>query len=305
MKALVTGGAGFIGSHLVDRLVAQGEHAIVVDNLSTGKSEHVHRHAEFHRLDIGSPSTRELIVRTRPNVVFHLAAQSDVQRSLREPAYDVDVNLTGTVRLLDACREAGVDKFVFASTCAVYGETGKEMIEEDDDADPISYYGMSKWAAEHYIRLFRRLHGLNYTILRLSNVYGPRQSPHGESGVVAQFCRRIANGQPLVVNGDGEQTRDFVYVGDVADAFVAAGRCGECVTLHASTSEAASVNDVVALLCRLCPSKPETIHGPERPGEIQHSRLSNKRAYELLGWKPRYSLAEGLQETAAYYFERS
>ncbi|NRF95278.1 NAD-dependent epimerase/dehydratase family protein [Paenibacillus frigoriresistens] len=214
MKAVVTGGAGFIGSHLVEELLAEHVEVHIIDNLISGKQKYVNPQAIFHLADISSEQIKSLIEDIRPDVVFHLAAQADVQRFIQNPGYDAMVNLVGTIYLLEACRDAAVSKFIFASISAVYGNLQKEQIVETDPICPISYYGISKYAAESYIRVFHQLYGLPYTILRYGNVYGPRQTPKGEGGVVAVFMERIQKGTPLTIHGDGEQTRDFVYVKD-------------------------------------------------------------------------------------------
>ena len=222
MKAIVTGGAGFIGSHLVDELIQNGAKVHVLDNLISGYSDYVHPLAVLHTDDICSNEAQQIILREKPDVVFHLAAQADVGRSVAEPGYDADVNINGTINILEACRTASVRKVIFSSTSAVYGNLQKDLISEADFVVPISYYGLSKLTAESYIRLFYALHRLPYTILRYANVYGPRQTAKGEGGVVAVFLDNIKKGKPLMIHGDGEQTRDFIYVKDVVQANIAA-----------------------------------------------------------------------------------
>jgi UDP-glucose 4-epimerase len=218
MKAVITGGTGFIGSHLVDELVSLGYKVHVIDNLSTGHRDYVHPQAVLHVLDIRDPEIRDLILSERPDVVFHQAAQTDVSRSMQDPMYDTSINILGTVNLLSACCQASVKKFVYASSCAVYGDLKAEPIREDSVTRPVSFYGISKLTSESYIRVFHHLYGLSYTILRYANVYGPRQTAIGEGGVIAVFLNRMQHGLPLVIHGDGEQTRDFVYVKDVVKA---------------------------------------------------------------------------------------
>jgi UDP-glucose 4-epimerase len=300
MKAVVTGGAGFIGSHLVDELIASGATVHVIDNLSTGLREHVNPKAILHVLDICSPETKELIVRVQPDVVFHLAAQVDVQRSIREPDYDVHVNIVGTVNMLEASCQVPVKKIVFASSCAVYGNLQTPLIEESDETEPISIYGTSKLTSESFIRLFHQIYGIPYTILRYANVYGPRQNAKGEGGVVAIFLDRIQKGLPLIIHGDGEQTRDFVFVKDVVTANLAAVHKGNQETIQVSTSARTSINRLVELLQNLHGTGIRVIHDEERPGDIRHSCLDHKKALRLLNWSPQYDISRGLKESFSH-----
>ncbi|KAF9124968.1 UDP-glucose 4-epimerase 5 [Mortierella sp. GBA39] len=237
---VVTGGAGFIGSHLVRKLIGLGHKVHVIDNLSTGKAERVPSGAVLHIHDIRSPGAHDLIGLLSPFAVIHLAAQADVQQSIREPFDDMDVNIGGTLNMLNACRKGSVEKVIFASTSGVYGNLQKDILTEDDPVMPISFYGLSKLTAEMYIRLYSQLFGLPYGILRFANVYGPGQTAKGEGGVVAIFMDRLFTGRPLGINGDGNQTRDFIYVLDVADAIIAAMESKENGTYHVSTGTAST-----------------------------------------------------------------
>lgn len=302
MKALVTGGAGFIGSHLVDALIASGYEVAAIDNLATGDAGRLHPEALLYQVSVEDKEAGDIVRSFRPDVVFHLAAQVDVQRSLREPDADAEVNVTGTARLLKACVDAAVGKLVFSSTSAVYGDTIKPMIDESDVPAPISYYGLSKWSAERYIALFHYLYGIRYTILRYANVYGPRQTAKGEGGVVALFLSQLAKGQPLFIHGSGEQTRDFIYVGDVVSANLAAIDKGDGQTLQIGTAESTSINrlaDAIGGIHRA--SRPnssvEVKHTGARAGDILHSCLANARAKAELEWQPSVSLLAGLTET--------
>ncbi|WP_438448230.1 NAD-dependent epimerase/dehydratase family protein [Gorillibacterium sp. sgz5001074] len=295
---VVTGGAGFIGSHLTDLLIRQGWKVHVIDSLTTGTRERVNSEASFHECDIASPEAGQLIVRLRPDAVFHLAAQADVQTSLRSPSRDAGVNLLGTVRLLEACREAGGSKLIFSSTSGVYGDHGREVSLEEDGTSPISFYGLSKLAGEEYVRMFHRLFGLPCSVLRYANVYGPRQTAKGEGGVVALFTNRLLQGEPLVIYGDGEQTRDFIYVEDVAEANLRAyeaGGAGE--TVQIGTSRATTVNRLAELLTSIHGQPVQLQREPSRPGDIRHSCLSYERAEALLGWSPHIPLEQGLERT--------
>jgi UDP-glucose 4-epimerase len=301
MKAIVTGGAGFIGSHLVEALVCQGIQVSVIDNLVSGEQRRIHPSAVLNRMDIRSNEAKDLIVREKPDVVFHLAAQTDVQKSLLDPKYDADVNVCGTINLLEACREAGGGKLIFASTSAVYGNLQKERISEENPVAPISYYGLSKWSAESYIGLFYQLYDIPYTILRFSNVYGPGQTPKGEGGVVAVFLDRIHACKPLTIHGDGEQTRDFIYVKDVVGAMLAAIERGDQQTAHVSSSNKTSINKLVSMLSRIRGADFEVVYTAARIGDIEHSCLDNSKASLLLHWQPVMDLWDGLTETLTYW----
>ncbi|WP_229520695.1 MULTISPECIES: NAD-dependent epimerase/dehydratase family protein [unclassified Paenibacillus] len=296
-KVVVTGGAGFIGSHLVRHLIGLGNQVHVIDDLSTGHIEHVHSEAKLHVLDIRSLDAADLIATIRPSIVVHLAAQADVQRSVLDPAADLDINVNGTLNILKACREAKVGKLVFTSTSGVYGENSRELLVESDPAKPISFYGLSKWAAEQYIALFDRLFDLPYTILRLANVYGPGQTPKGEGGVIAIFMDKLKKGLPLTVNGDGEQTRDFIYVEDIVSAIIAAADCEYRGIAHASTARRTSLNEMIGLLGILHSQPIQVTHRPDKPGDIKHSCLSNSKSARLLQWQPSHSLWQGLEKT--------
>ncbi|WP_334075750.1 MULTISPECIES: NAD-dependent epimerase/dehydratase family protein [Paenibacillus] len=297
--AVVTGGAGFIGSHLVNRLIRQNLKVIVIDNLSTGQRKNVPEQATLHVADIQSERTREIIRESKPDLLVHLAAQIDVRQSIDRPFFDADVNVAGTLNLLEACRENKVSKFIFASTSGVYGDLAKEVLTELDPVKPISFYGLSKWTAEQYIRLYDKFYGIPYTILRFANVYGPGQTIKGEGGVVAIFMDRLKKGLPLPIFGDGEQTRDFVYVRDVAEAILAAAEHGSRDTIHVSTGKKTSLNQLIAYLHELHPEEVEVLYQAGKPGDIRHSCLSNLKARNDLHWKPSYAIEEGLAETYA------
>ncbi|UOQ84885.1 NAD-dependent epimerase/dehydratase family protein [Gracilibacillus salinarum] len=301
MKTFVTGGAGFIGSHLVDYLIQQHHEVHVIDDLSSGKRSYLHPQATFHHLDIRSDQTGDLIREEKPNILFHLAAQADVTRSIEDPKFDADVNINGTIQLLKACNDAKVQKFIFSSTSAVYGNLQKTFITESDPATPFSYYGISKLSAESYIQLFHQLYQLPFIILRYGNVYGPRQTAKGEGGVIAVFMEKIRNEQPLMIHGDGEQSRDFVYVDDVVQANIAAMTSEQNGMVQISTGKRTSINQLVASLSSLHNKPLDTVHKAGRKGDIKHSCLANQKAYDLLNWKPNTEIAQGIQYTYSYY----
>lgn len=297
MKMVVTGGAGFIGFHLVNRLVSQGYEVHVIDNLTTGDPARLNFEAILHVADIGSDQATSLIRLLKPDVVFHLAAQADVQQSIKSPVNDADANIMGTLHLLEACRTANVRKVVFASTAGVYGNLHKKLLTEIDPANPVSFFALSKLTAEHYIALYHQYYGLDYTILRYGNVYGPNQTPKGEGGVVAVFKDRITNGLPLNVYGDGSQTRDFIFVNDVVEANVAAIHQGQGNTFNVSTSQPTSVNRLIEIIRSQCTQPIEVNYLPAKPGDIMHSCLDNKKICSKLPWKSKYSVEGGLTET--------
>lgn len=297
MKAVVTGGAGFIGSHLVKELVSKGMTVHVIDNFTSGKRALVHRQSILHELDIQSPDVIDLFVKEKPDFVFHLGAQVDVQRSILDPAYDATVNIVGTVNILKACHEASVKKIIYSSSSAVYGDVNASRIDETEVTQPISYYGVSKFTPEHYLRIYQQLYGLSYSVLRYANVYGPNQTPKGEGGVVAIFLDRIKKGLPLVIHGDGEQTRDFIYVKDVVRANLAAMQYGNNEFMNIGTSIPTSVNELVNMFTQIHDDPIEVTFSPARPGDIMHSCLENQKADRLLNWSPSYSIQQGLRET--------
>jgi len=305
VKALVTGGAGFIGSNLVDALIAKGAQVEVIDDLSTGREENlagaIGAGAVLHVEDIASGERiPEIVASLEPDVVFHLAAQMDVRRSVTDPAFDATVNVTGTIRMLSAAADAGCPRFIFASTGgAIYGEGAGRPLPFTEDADrlPIAPYGQSKAAAEGYVSLFTRTGRLAGTSLRFGNVYGPRQDPAGEAGVIAIFLGRALEGRPLAVFGNGDQTRDYVFVGDVVEAFLAAAESPPG-TFNIATGEETSVNRLVEMIGESFDDREvEVVHEEARDGEVEAIYLDASRAESELGWTPQTGLAEGLAET--------
>jgi UDP-glucose 4-epimerase len=306
MSALVTGGAGFIGSNLVDALLARGERVVVVDDLSTGRRQNLdaalEQGATLHELDVcDGDALRGLLERERPEVVFHLAAQIDVRHSVADPAVDARVNVEGTINVLAAAQAAGARRVVYSATGgAVYGEAEQVPTPEDAPAQPLAPYGQAKLSGEGYCALFARLHGLSTVALRYANVYGPRQDPLGEGGVIAIFCGCFAEGRTPTIYGDGEQTRDYVYVGDVVAANLRAAELEVGGSINVGTGVETSVLDLVDAFRGLEGGEGfSPVHAPARAGEVLRSCLDASRARELLGWAPQVPLSDGLRRTLA------
>lgn len=298
MKVLVTGGAGFIGSHLTDQLVADGHDVLVLDDLSTGSLQNVNADAAFVRMNILDPGLAQIFAREKFDAVFHLAAQTIVGSSLEHPDIDAKVNVSGTLQVLEGCRRSGVGRVIFASSAAVYGDTPLLPVPEDAPKQPASFYGLSKLTAERYIQLYHELFGLQYMILRYANVFGERQGDRGEGGVVSIFTRAMQRGESLTVFGDGTQTRDFIYVGDVAAANIRAARAAEANrVLNVGTQSETSVNQLAGLLSDVAGRPASTVYREERPGDILKSMLRNSEARQILDWSPATSLREGLGRT--------
>jgi len=302
MRALVTGGAGFIGSNLVDALLERGDDVEVIDDLSTGRRSNLPADAVLHEADLRDTGRiSEVVAAARPEVIFHLGAQIDVRRAVAEPSLDARINVEGTVGVLEAARAAGVLRVVNSSTGgAIYGDTERIPTDEQTVPAPVAPYGQSKHAAEGYCALYTRLHGLSTISLRYANVYGPRQDPHGEGGVIAIFCGKLAGGGRPRIFGGGTQTRDYVYVGDVVAANLAAAGADETAPCNVGTGVETSLLELVEILGALADGRPfEPEFAPARLGEIERSAIDPSRARERLGWEPKVALAEGLRLTLA------
>ncbi|HVX19273.1 MAG TPA: NAD-dependent epimerase/dehydratase family protein [Acidimicrobiales bacterium] len=315
MRTLVTGGAGFIGSTLVDRLLAEGHAVDVVDDLSRGslanlaeaRADRSHE-VTFHQIDIRDPGVTALIARRQPEVVFHLAAQVDVRVSVADPALDAAINVVGSLQVLEGARQGGARKVVFASSGGtIYGDVpGTELpIKESHAQQPVSPYGVAKKVVTDYLHVYRDLYQIEYTSLALANVYGPRQDPHGEAGVVAIFAGRLLGGEPCTIFGDGRQTRDYVYVDDVVDAFVRAAEKGSGLVLNIGTGVETSVVDLYRTMAGLAGVVGEPEHAPARPGELERSALDASRAAIHLGWEPWTTLPEGSAAVLRWFHDRS
>jgi UDP-glucose 4-epimerase len=319
MRVLVTGAAGFVGSHLTDALLAEGDEVIAVDNLSSGALANLSeaRRAgtgkfNFHRVDVTSSAIADLIKRTRPQVVCHLAAQVDVRKSVSDPVFDASVNLLGTLNVLEAAAEAGTEKVVFTSSGGcIYGEPAASRLPVTEEqvfwpeAMPESPYGVSKKVALDYLRYYKAVKGLDYTALALANVYGPRQEPASEVGlegqVVAIFTRRMLANRPTTIYGDGSQTRDFVYVDDVVNAFMAARTMGSGELVNIGSNAELSVSDLHERLSKLTDASFDPIYAAARPGELQRIYVDNSKAEDVLDWRPTVGLDEGLKQTVAWF----
>jgi UDP-glucose 4-epimerase len=306
VRVLITGGAGFIGSHIADAHARRGDDVIVVDALSSGRREFVPGRARFYEMDIRDPALAEVFARERPDVVNHHAAQASVAVSVRDPILDADVNVLGTLRLAMLSAQHGVRHLIFASTGgALYGDPERLPADEATPIRPLSPYGCAKAVAEQYLTLYERLHGLRTTALRYANVYGPRQDPHGEAGVIAIFTRALLAGEAAVIHGDGEQTRDFVFVDDVVRANLAAADGGASGAYNIGTGHATSVNAIYRMLARLTGSAVAAGFGPPRPGDVRHITLAAGAARTALAWVPTTTVETGLAATVAWFRERA
>ena len=300
MKFLITGGAGFIGSHLTDKLIEKNHKVVVLDNLSTGKKENLNKKAKFYKADICSSSISKIFKKEKPEIVFHYAAQIDVGKSLENPVLDAKVNILGTLNLLENCRKFKIKKFIFASSVGVYGEPEALPLKENYPLNPLSPYAVTKLAVEKYLNYYR-FQGLDFVCLRHSNVYGKRQSSKGEGGVVAIFIDRILKREKPVIFGDGRQTRDFLYVDDAVTSAFLSLKSPPSSVYNFGTNKEISVNSLLSLISRVSGQTIKPNFRPFRPGEIIKSRVDFSRAKKELNWQPKYNLEEGLKKTAEWF----
>jgi len=302
MKILVTGGAGFIGSNVVDALVKDGHEVIVLDNLSTGKEENINPEVKFYNIDLLDIESLEFVFREfKPDVVNHHAAQIDVRKSVEDPAFDAETNIIGSINLFELSINYGVKRIIFSSTGgALYGEPDKLPANEDTPIEPISPYGVAKYCSENYLNYFKRLYGIERVILRYANVYGPRQDTLGEAGVVAIFTGKILKGEKPVVYGDGTQTRDYIYVEDVVEANVLALN-GKEGTYNIGTGKETSVNELIEVFSKVLGREIKPEYATPRKGEVHRISLDADMAKRELGFVPKYSLEEGLKKTIEWY----
>ena len=302
MKILVTGGAGFIGSQVADSYIENGHEVVILDNLSTGKKENINPLAKFINIDITDKKIRQLFNEENFDVVNHHAAQIDVRRSVADPIYDASINIIGTINILEHCVKAGVKKFIFASTGgAVYGEQKYFPADENHPVNPVSPYGITKLSIEKYLHFYQIEYGLNYSILRYANVYGPRQNPFGEAGVVAIFTNKLLQAEQPVINGDGSQTRDYVFVGDAVKANLLILKDNTSRIYNIGTGIETNVIELFGLLNELTGSNSDKKYGPPAKGEQMRSVISSEKIYKELNWKPSTPLKEGLKRTMDYY----
>jgi UDP-glucose 4-epimerase len=305
MKIMITGGAGFIGSHIADLLIHNGHAVVIVDDLSNGKKENINPQAVFYHISILDGGLAEIFRKERPEVVIHHAAQISVRDSVKDPLRDMEINIKGSVQLLENCKDHQVKKIIFSSTGgALYGEQDYFPADENHPMRPLSPYAIAKLSVEKYLFFYFTTHRLHYTALRYANVYGPRQDPFGEAGVVAIFCQRMLKGDQPVINGNGNQTRDFVYVGDVARANLLALQHEVTGEINIGTGVETSINTIFNKLRLLvAPGTPE-VHGPAMPGEQLRSVLSYQKAQAILNWEPSMPLTAGLKHTVEFFRNR-
>lgn len=301
-KVLITGGAGFIGSHIIEVLKKEDCDITVLDNLHTGLRENVPENVRLIEMDIRDKRVIDVFEKYQFDVVLHLAGQTMVNVSVDDPFYDADINIMGTVNILEACRKTGVKRIVFSSTAATYGDIEKVPIREEFSVNPLSFYGLSKLTVEKYLKLYHDLYGLEYVILRYANVYGERQGDGGEGGVISIFTKKIAKDESFVIHGDGKQTRDFVYAGDVARANWYAANTEYCNTIYnVSTNSETSIRELVDLLERASGKTIDRQYGERREGDIYRSVLDNSKIVTNLNWMPMINLQEGLKRTYDYF----
>lgn len=303
MKILITGGAGFIGSHITDRMLSDGHEVMVIDNLSTGKYKNIHKKASFWLMDICSPEVEALFAKERPDIVLHHAAQANVHVSQHNPILDAQINIKGSINIFQNCIRFQVKKIIYASSAAVYGSPSYLGIDELHAAAPQSFYGLSKYTAEQYLIQFcsSNYTRTRYSILRYANVYGPRQRTDGDGGMISIFIKNLMDRQSPCIYGDGEQTRDFIYVQDVAEANVKALGLADGEILNIGTGQPASVNHLFRLIKKMCRYDLPAVFKNERAGDIRHSYFNHHKAENTLNWQPHFSLPEGLQRTLEYY----
>lgn len=305
MKILITGGAGFIGSHIADLLIENGYDICIVDNLSTGKLENVNPKAKFRKCDVRDSNLFSIIEEEKPQIVIHNAAQLSVRNSVDDPENDASINIIGGLNLLEACKKLQIKKIIFASSGGVvYGEQKHFPADESHPLNPISPYGVAKLSFEKYLFYYNYIFGIKYIALRYANIYGPRQDPFGEAGVVAIFSKKLLSGDQPIINGDGYQTRDYVFVKDAARANLLAVRSDAVGQINIGTGTETNVNDIFNILKEAagCAGL-EEIHGPAKEGEQKRSVLSYKKAFEVLGWKPEVNIKEGLLKTFDWFKE--
>lgn len=304
MKIIVTGGAGFIGSHITDMLIKRGHRVCVIDSLVHGRIENLNPDAKFVKMDIRDKGIEDVFINEKPDILIHEAAQISVPSSIEDPVYDAEVNIIGTLNLLKSAKKSGVRKIIYPASAAIFGEPEYLPVDEAHPLNMMSGYGVTKHTVEHYLKVYNSLYGIKYTIFRYANVYGPRQDSTGEGGVVAIFCENLIKGRQPVIFGDGEQTRDFVYVKDVAGANMLALEAGDNEIFNVCTNSAVSVNQLLSAMNTVAGTGFEAVYKPTREGDIRNSFMTYGKIKGALGWTPNYCLEEGLKETFEYYKKR-
>lgn len=298
---LVTGGAGFIGSHLVDRIIANGDRAIVVDNLSTGNHNNLNDEAIFYNMDVMNTELSKVFKNEKPDYVYHLAAQSNVTTSIENPEYDANINILGTINILNLCKQYSIRKIIYSSSAAVYGTPFYLGIDENHPINPNSFYAISKYTSEQYIKIFSRLYGIDYTILRYANVYGPRQNYISEGAVIASFINKLLKNEQPIIHGNGKQTRDFIYIKDVIEANIMALSKGNGQILNIGTGVGISINKLLEIISDEIGSNIVPKYTENRFGDIRDSFFRVEQAKEVLDWESKYNLVSGLRETIPHY----
>jgi len=305
-KIIITGGCGFIGSHLTDKLIEKGHQVVVIDNLSTGKKENLNPKAKFYELDVCDSKISQIFQEEKPETVFHLAAQIDVRESVKDPIENAKINILGTLNILENCREIGVKKFIFVSSGgAIYGDTDIIPTPEINSENPESPYGIAKLTVEKYLYFYKKSFGLDYVALRLANVYGPRQNSEGEGGIIAIFCDKMLKNEQVIINGDGKQTRDFVYVYDVVEVALLTIESKKDGVYNIGTGKETNINEIFEEIKELTDSSCEKIHRPAKPGEQKRSCLDCSKAEKELNWQPKHNLEKGLKETINWFKNES
>jgi Nucleoside-diphosphate-sugar epimerases len=301
MKVLITGGAGFIGSHITDLLIENSYEVVVIDNLSHGNVENVHSGVKFYECDITNKCASDIIVKEKPDVIVHEAAQISVENSIKNPIKDAEINIIGTLNILEAAKAIGVKKIIYPASAAIFGEPEYLPIDEKHPLNMVSGYGVTKHTVEHYLSVYKKIYGINSVVLRYSNVYGPRQDSSGEGGVVAIFVEKLLKNEAPLIYGDGEQTRDFVYVKDVAKANLCAIKSETDGIFNICTGEKTSVNELFKYISEFLNVEVNPIYTEERYGDIRDSYMSYDKIFTRMGWKPEYNILKGLKETIEFY----
>ena len=303
-RILVTGGAGFVGSHVTNKLIEKGHDVVVIDNLSTGKKENLNNNAKFYQVDICSSEISQIFEQKKPEIVFHFAAQVDIRKSVKDPIEDAKINILGSLNLINNCQKFEVKRFIFASSGgSIYGDTDIIPTPENHPENPESPYGICKLTIEKYLHFYKQTFGLNYTALRLANIYGPRQNSKGEAGVIAIFCDKMLKNEKVVINGDGEQTRDFVFVDDIVKAALLSMEQEKNGIYNIATNKETNINEIFKKIKQLTNSNSEEEHVPAKAGEQRRSCLDYSKAKQELNWEPKYNLEKGLEETINWFKE--